>query len=109
MSNPKPPKLLDQVRAVMRRRHYAYRTEETYINWIKRFIRFHQLRHPREMDTPEIEAFLNHLAVEGKVSAATQNQAFSAILFLYKHVLRQELSGPRSTPCAPSKSAACRW
>ncbi len=94
MSNPNSPKLLDQVRAVLRRKHYAYSTEETYIDWIKRFIRFHGLQHPRDLDTPEIEAFLTHLAVEGNVSASTQNQAFSAILFLYKYVLQQELSTP---------------
>jgi len=89
---PHSPKLLDQLRAVMRRQHYAIRTEETYAQWIVRFIHFHKMRHPQEMDTPEIEAFLNHLAVEQQVSASTQNQAFSAILFLYKHVLHKPLS-----------------
>ncbi|MCP4369155.1 MAG: site-specific integrase, partial [Deltaproteobacteria bacterium] len=83
------PKLLDQVRTVMRRQHYSIRTEETYVRWIVRFIHFHKMRHPQKMDTPEIEAFLNHLAVELQVSASTQNQAFSAILFLYKHVLHK--------------------
>ena len=86
------PKLLDQVRTVMRRQHYAIRTEETYVQWIIRFIHFHKIRHPQEMDTPEIEAFLNHLAVKQQVSASTQNQAFSAILFLYKQVLQKPLS-----------------
>ena len=86
------PKLLDQVRTVMRRQHYAIRTEETYVQWIIRFIHFHKMRHPQKMDTPEIEAFLNHLAVDQQVSASTQNQAFSAILFLYKRVLHKPLS-----------------
>ena len=91
---PNPPKLLDQVRTVLRRQHYSSRTEETYTQWISRFIRFHKMRHPQEMDTPEIEAFLNHLAVNERVSASTQNQAFSAILFLYKNILNK----PPSTP-----------
>jgi integron integrase len=90
--HPNSPKLLDQVRIVMRRQHYSIRTEETYTQWISRFIRFHKMRHPREMDTPDIEAFLNHLAVTEHVAASTQNQAFSAIIFLYKHVLNQPLS-----------------
>jgi integron integrase len=89
---PNSPKLLDQVRTVMRRQHYAFRTEQTYVQWIIRFIHFHNMCHPQEMDTPEIEAFLNHLAVKQRVSASTQNQAFSAILFLYKHVLHKPLS-----------------
>ncbi len=86
-----PPRLLDQVRQALRRQHYARRTEDAYIQWIIRFVRFHRLRHPQYMDTPEIEAFLNHLA-EQNVAASTQNQAFSAILFLYKQVLNQPLS-----------------
>jgi integron integrase len=77
---------------VLRRQHYAIRTEETYVQWIIRFIHFHNIRHPQEMDTPEIEAFLNHLAVEQQVAASTQNQALSAILFLYKQVLHKPLS-----------------
>lgn len=89
---PNSPKLLDQVHTVMRRQHYAIRTEETYVQWIVRFIRFHQMRHPRDMDTPEIEAFLNHLAVNQQVAASTQNQTFSAILFLYNQVLQKPLS-----------------
>ncbi|MDB9524763.1 phage integrase N-terminal SAM-like domain-containing protein [Oscillatoria sp. CS-180] len=80
---PKPKKLLEQVREVMRLRHYAYRTEETYVQWIKRYILFHQKRHPREMGRDEIEAFLTDLAVNQQVAAATQNQALNAILFLY--------------------------
>jgi len=90
---PKPKKLLDRVRDAIRVKHYAYRTEKTYVDWIERFIRFHKLRHPAEMNTPEIEAFLTHLAVERNVSPSTQNQALSALLFLYRHVLNIELTG----------------
>jgi integron integrase len=89
-----PPKLLDQVRHILRTKHYAIRTEEAYIYWVRRFILFHHKQHPQTMSSPEIEAFLTALAVEGQVSAATQNQALSALLFLYRQVLRQELSGP---------------
>lgn len=70
---PKQKKLLEQVREVMRLRHYAYRTEETYVQWIKRYILFHHKRHPREMGRDEIEAFLSDLAVNQQVAAATQN------------------------------------
>lgn len=86
------PKLLDQVRNAIRVKHYSYRTEESYINWIKRFIFFHNKRHPAEMGEREISQFLTHLAVNEKVSASTQNQALSAILFLYRNVLKQELA-----------------
>ncbi len=89
-----PKKLLDRVREAIRLKHYSYRTEKTYVQWIRRYILFHNKRHPSEMNVPEIEAFLTHLAVEGKVAASTQNQAFNAILFLYREVLRQELEGP---------------
>jgi len=83
-------KLMDQVRQVLRYHHYAYRTEQTYCYWIVRYIRFFQAkRHPRDMGKTEIEAFLSHLAVEGKVSASTQRQALNAIVFLYKRVLDQ--------------------
>ncbi len=86
-----PRKLLDQVRDAIRLKHYSYRTEETYVQWIRRFILFHSKRHPAEMGTPEIEAFLTHLAIAGQVTASTQNQALKALLFLYRHVLKQEL------------------
>jgi len=85
------PKLLDQVRAAIRTRHYSLRTEEAYVGWIKRFILFHNKRHPRELGEAEVNQFLTHLAVKENVAASTQNQALSAILFLYKHVLKQEL------------------
>jgi integrase len=85
------PKLLDQVRDVIRRKHFSIRTEQTYIDWIRRFILFHNKRHPREMGETEIAAFLTHLARDGRVAASTQNQALSALLFLYKEVLKQTL------------------
>ncbi|PSB29409.1 integron integrase [Stenomitos frigidus] len=89
---PRPRKLLDQLRDVIRLKHYAYRTEETYVQWVRRFILFHEKRHPREMGRAEIEAFLTHLAVQEQVAASTQNQALNAILFLYRAVLKLEVS-----------------
>ncbi|MDP2883290.1 MAG: integron integrase [Azonexus sp.] len=86
-SAPQPPKLLDQVRNRIRVKHYSIRTETQYLNWIRRFILFHDKRHPREMGAVEVEAFLTHLAVKGRVAASTQNQALSALLFLYREVL----------------------
>jgi integron integrase len=88
---PAQPKLLDRVRAAIRARHYSPRTEETYAGWIKRFIFFHNKRHPASMGADEVNAFLSNLAVEGHVSAATQNQALSAILVLYRFVLEDPL------------------
>lgn len=84
-------KLLDQARDRLRAMHYSYRTEETYIDWMRRYILFHQKRHPAQMGVPEIQAFLVHLASERKVAASTQNQALSAILFLYREVLHKEV------------------
>lgn len=84
------PKLLDQVRHRCRVRHLARSTEDIYVNWIRRFILFHGTRHPLEMGNAEVTAFLTHLAVEGKVAASTQNQALSALLFLYREVLDQQ-------------------
>jgi len=83
--------LLDQVRERLRLKHYSIRTETQYAQWIRRFILFHDKRHPREMGAREVEAFLTHLAVEGNVAAATQNQALSALLFLYREVLDIDL------------------
>jgi integron integrase len=88
---PGKPKLLDQVRAKLRLLHYAKRTEEAYVDWIRRYIVFHGVRHPCEMGVREVEAFLSHLAVAGKVAASTQNQALSALLFLYRQVIEVEL------------------
>ena len=85
------PKLLDKVRLAIRARHYTKRTEESYVHWIKRFILFHNKRHPAEMGQPEINAYLSHLALKEHVSSSTQNQALSALLFLYRYVLRREL------------------
>jgi site-specific recombinase XerD len=89
-ANPKP-KLLDQVRQAIETRHYSPKTEESYIHWIKRFIFFHKRRHPVEMSEKEIAQLLSSLATELHVSAATQNQALNAILFLYRAVLRKEI------------------
>lgn len=82
------PRLMDQVRQVLRYHHYAYRTEQTYCDWITRYIRYHGSKiHPRKMGKKDIEAFLSHLAVQQNVAAATQRQALNAIIFLYKRVL----------------------
>ena len=88
---PKAPRLLEQLRDVIRRRNYSYRTEEAYVQWVRRFIYFSAKRHPLELGATEVTAFLNHLARERDVAAATQNQALSALLFLYKEVLQQPL------------------
>jgi integron integrase len=85
------PRLLDQVRDAVRVRHYSYRTEEQYVLWVRRYILFHGKRHPLDLGAVEVEAFLSSLAVNGNVAAATQNQALAAVLFLYRHVLKQEL------------------
>jgi integron integrase len=85
------PKLLDQVRDVIRRKHYSIRTEQAYCDWIKRFILFHRKRHPAEMAEAEITAFLTYLAAKANVAASTQNQALSALLFLYREVLQQRI------------------
>jgi len=92
MTQEKPPKkLLDQMRDKLRIKHYAVRTENVYVDWARRFILFHNKRHPNEMGIPEVEAFLSHLALERNVAASTQNQALSALLFLYREVLNQPL------------------
>jgi integrase len=80
-------RLLDQLRDVIRVKHYSIRTEESYVEWVRRFVHFCKLKHPRECGSPEVEAFLTHLARDANVSASTQNQARSALLFLYKEVL----------------------
>src|ERR1043166_7411919 len=85
------PKLLEQVRDVIRRKHYSIRTEQAYIDWIKRFIIYHSKRHPGEMAEEEVAEFLTHLARDLNVAASTQNQALSALLFLYKEVLKHEI------------------
>jgi site-specific recombinase XerD len=85
--------LVERVRDAIRLKHYSIHTEQAYVNWIKRYITFHNVRHPAEMGAPQVQAFLTHLAVEGNVAASTQNQALSALLFLYTKVLHQDL-GP---------------
>jgi integron integrase len=89
-----PPRLLDQVRNVLRSKHYSRRTEDSYIDWIARYVRFHRLRHPRELGPDAVGAFLTYLAVELQVAASTQNQARSALLFLYRDVLHIAIDEP---------------
>jgi integron integrase len=88
---PQPPKLLDRVSAALRVRHYSIRTEHAYVGWIRRYILFHGKKHPSAMGPDEINAFLTHLAVEGDVAVSTQNQALSALLFLYREVLEEKV------------------
>jgi hypothetical protein len=106
--SPQQPRLLDRVRMEIRTRHYSRRTEKSYVGWIRRFILFHGKRHPLDMGEQEIGAFLSSLAVDAHVSASTQNQAFSALLFLYREVLRRDLAGSR-TSFARACRDACRW
>jgi site-specific recombinase XerD len=87
----RPRTLLEAVRATLRAKHYSPRTEEAYLGWIRRFVRFHGRRHPRTMGESEVVTFLSSLAVEGHVAASTQNQALSALIFLYGDVLNVEL------------------
>jgi len=98
------PKLLDQLRESLRSRHYSLRTEQIYCHWVRRYIHFHNIRHPAEMSEPEINAFLTHLATKEKVSASTQNQALAALLFLYRHVLGREVAtwAKSSAPANPN-------
>jgi hypothetical protein len=88
------PKLLPRMREALRSRHYSRRTEQAYCHWVRRFIYFHRMRHPAEMTEAEINAFPSHLAVRNNVSASTQNQALSALLFLYRHVIGREVGDP---------------
>ena len=83
--------LLERVREAIRVRHYSIRTEHSYVQWVKRFILFHNKRHPNDMGAPEISRYLTHLAVQGGVSASTQNQALNALNFLYREVLGREM------------------
>jgi site-specific recombinase XerD len=98
-----PKKLLEQVKDQIQLKHYSNRTEESYIQRI-RHILFHNKRHPKAMGVPEIEAFLSYLAVEDKVSASTQNQALSALLFLYRYVLHLELDDRIDAICTKKRS-----
>lgn len=96
----RPPTLLGVYRDAMRTRRYSPRTEEAYLTWVRKFLRYHGMRHPRELTEREVAAFLTHLAVDRKVSASTQNQAAGAILFLYRDVLRTPMPWPRNLPRA---------
>jgi integron integrase len=107
---PQPPRLLDRLRLALRVRHYSPRTEQCYLQWVERYIRFHELRHPQAMGAAEISAFLTDLAVRGHVAASTQNQALNALVFLYQQVLELELPRldavrarrPKYLPCVLS-------
>src|SRR5499425_1214938 len=90
-ATPSKPKLLDQVRHAIRTRHFSPKTEESYVHWIKRFIFFHNKRHPAQMGESEIGQFLSSLATDAHVAASTQNQALNALLFLYREVLEQKI------------------
>jgi integrase len=91
LPQPRPPRLLDQLRLVLRVRHYSPRTEDCYVQWARRFILFHRKRHPRTMSSVEVEQFLTHLATKDRVSSSTQNQALNALVFLYTQVLEMDL------------------
>ena len=113
---PQPLRLLDALREALRAKHYAYRTEQAYVYWSRRYILFHHKQHPRDMGGPEIEWFLTHLAVDQNVSASTQTQALCALLFLYKHVLKIDLPSldavrarrPKRLPTVLSRSEVSR-
>ncbi len=108
MVEPRPRKLLDQVRDAIRVKHYSYSTEKTYVHWIRRFILFHNKHHPAEMGTAEVTQFLTHLAIAEHVAAATQNQALNAIVFLYRVILQQELVGHDGITCMkPEYNGQC--
>jgi integron integrase len=102
-SNPPSKKLLDRLSDQLRIKHYSLRTEYTYVAWVRRFILFHNKKHPLSMGAPEINAFIAHLAVDEKVAASTQNQALSAIIFLYRHVLNVELDQTILSAVRPQK------
>ncbi len=101
-----PQELLDHARTTLRLRHYSPRTEASYLHWIRRFILFHDQRHPSHLATHDIETFLSSLAIDHHVSAATQNQALSALLFLYRSVLNLELDLPTQLVARPSLQTA---
>jgi integron integrase len=113
---PQGKKLLDQMREALQTQHYSNRTENTYVDWVKRFILFNNKRHPKDMGEPEVTAFITHLATERKVAASTQNQALSAILYLYREVIHRPLENlasirpqkPERLPTVLTKSEALR-
>ena len=106
-AGPPPPRLLDRVRAALRARHYSLRTEEAYVAWIRRYILFHNKRHPVEMGAREVTKFLTALATDADVAASTQNQALSALLFLYRDVLDLNLPWLDGT-CERRVPSACQ-
>jgi len=106
---PSPPRLLDRVRDKLRKLHYSHRTEEAYVGWIKRFIWFHNKRHPKDMGAAEVEAFLSNLATRRGVSASTQNQALCGLLFLYKQVFGIARSTGSTASRGRNVQSACRW
>jgi len=114
--HPGKPRLLDQMKAAIRTKHYSLKTEKSYVQWIRRYIYFHEKQHPQEMGALEVQRFLSYLAVEKHVSASTQNQALNALVFLYKHVLRKELGSidavrarrPKHLPTVLTKKEAQR-
>src|SRR5581483_11273456 len=97
---PKPKKLFEQIRDHMRSRHYSYGTEQTYLFWIKRYIFFNNKRHPKDLGAQAIKRYLTYLAVEKHVAASTQNQAFNALMFLYKEIIQVELGQLQGIPRA---------
>lgn len=103
--DPGSPKLIDQVRHALRTRHYSYATEKSYIQWIKQYIYFHNITHPKDLEEEHIGQFLTHLAVKKKVSSSTQNQVLCAVVFLYKQVLKKDLGdfGPLVRAKKPKK------
>ena len=98
-------RLLDHAREVIRKKHYSIRTEQAYVQWIRRFILFHGKRHPKHMGEKEISQYISHLATHSRVAASTQNQALNALVFLYKHVLQKELGdfGPMERAKRPKR------
>ncbi len=103
------PRLLDRVRYRIRVKHYSVRTEQAYVDWIRRFILFHGKRHPEQMGAEEIENFLSHLTVDRNVAASTQNQALSAIIFLYREVLNIDLPWLENVARAKKTPKAFSW
>ena len=104
-----PPRLIDRVRQTIRARHYSLRTEKAYIGWIRRFIFFYDKQHPANLGTPEVVRFLEHLATVQHVAASTQNQAFSALLFLYMARSWRRSLPASSTSFAPRGLSGCPW
>jgi site-specific recombinase XerD len=109
MSDIQAPRLLQRVRQAVRVRHYSVRTEESYVAWVRRFVRFNAMRHPAELGAEDVNRFVTALAESGRLSASTQTQALSALLFLYRHVLRQDIGdlGAIARAKGPVRLPAC--